>query len=143
VKWEGIVVDPIGAILAVLVFKMAMAPDFIVGRSETFEALGMMIVVGVIGALVVAKIVEFLLARHLVPDFLQPVFLLAVVAVTFTVSNLMEKEAGLLSVTVLGMALANQKKAPVRHILEFKENLRTLIISSLFITLAGRVTFYE
>ncbi len=139
VKWEGIVVDPVGAILAVLVFKVAMAPDLSAARVETLQAIGIMIAVGVIGALVVAKGVELLLKHHLVPDYLQPVFLLSVVAVAFTVSNQVEKEAGLLTVTVLGIALANQRSVSVRHILEFKENLRTLIISSLFIILSGRI----
>ena len=139
VKWEGIVVDPIGAILGVLVFKVAMAGDMEAAQSETLQSLGIMIAVGVIGALVIAKLVELLLKHHLVPDYLQPVFLLAVVAVAFTVSNEFEKEAGLLTVTVLGIALANQRGAFVHHILEFKENLRTLIISSLFIVLSGRI----
>ena len=138
-KWEGIVVDPIGAILGVLVFKVAMASDLEAAQNETLQSIGVLIAVGVIGALIIAKIVEFLLKHHLVPDYLQPVFLLSVVAVAFTISNKFEKEAGLLTVTVLGIALANQKHAFVRHILEFKENLRTLIISSLFIVLSGRI----
>lgn len=132
-------VDPIGAILAVLVFKVAMAPNLEEARTETLQSLGIMIVVGVVAALVIAKLVELLLKHHKVPDYLQPVFLLAVVAVAFTVSNFFEKEASLLTVTVLGIALANQRSVSVQHILEFKENLRTLIISSLFLILSGRI----
>lgn len=139
VKWEGIVVDPIGAILAVLVFKIAIAGDFVSAQGELLQAIGVMFAVGIIGALLLAKGVELLLRNHLVPDYLQPVFLLAVVALAFTGSNLVEKEAGLLTVTVLGIALANQRSVSVRHILEFKENLRILIISILFIVLSGRI----
>jgi NhaP-type Na+/H+ or K+/H+ antiporter len=130
VKWEGIVVDPIGAILGVLVFKVAMAPDMEAAGTETLRAVVVMLLVGVICALVLAKGVE---------DYLQPVFLLAVVAVAFTGSNAIENEAGLLTVTVLGIALANQRSVSVKHILEFKENLRTLIISVLFLVLSGRI----
>lgn len=140
VKWEGIVVDPIGAILAVLVFKVAMASDMATAQADSLKAIGIMLAVGIVGALVLAKIVEQLLKRHLVPDYLQPVFLLAVVALAFTASNMLEKEAGLLTVTVLGIALANQRSVSVRHILEFKENLRILIISILFIILSGRIS---
>ncbi|MCP5548652.1 MAG: cation:proton antiporter [Akkermansiaceae bacterium] len=139
VKWEGIVVDPIGAILGVLVFKVALAKDPAAAWGDTVQAVGVMVAVGVVGAVVLAKIVEILLRRHLVPDYLQPVFLLGVVAVAFTGSNMVEKEAGLLTVTVLGIALANQRSVSVRHILEFKENLRILIISLLFIVLSGRI----
>lgn len=143
VKWEGIVVDPIGAILAVLVFKIAIAGDYAAAQADTLKAIGIMIVVGILGALLLAKGVEILLRKHLVPDFLQPVFLLGVVAIAFTASNMIEKEAGLLTVTVLGIALANQRSVSVRHILEFKENLRILIISILFIVLSGRISAEE
>ncbi len=143
VKWEGIVVDPIGAILAVLVFKIALSGNVAEAQFETVKAILIMFAVGVIAALVLAKGVELLLRLHLVPDFLQPVFLLAVVALAFTASNLIEKEAGLLTVTVLGIALANQSSVSVKHILEFKENLRILIISILFIVLSGRISAPE
>lgn len=143
VKWEGIVVDPIGAILAVLVYKIAIAGNLAVAQAGVLQSLAIMLAVGVIGALVLAKGVELLLRNHLVPDYLQPVFLLAVVALAFTGSNMLEKEAGLLTVTVLGIALANQGSVSVRHILEFKENLRILIISILFIVLSGRISAAE
>ncbi len=139
VKWEGIVVDPIGAILGVLVFKVAMASNLAAAWTQTLQAIGIMIVVGVAGAWLLAKAVELILKHNLVPDFLQPVFLLALVAVAFTCSNLIEKETGLLTVTVMGIFLANQRSVSVRHILEFKENLRTLIISVLFLVLSGRI----
>lgn len=138
-KWEGIVVDPIGAILAVLLFQLAVAGDFELASGSLLQSFATMLGVGVVGALVLGKITELLLKHHLIPDFLQPVFLLAVVAVAFTASNYFEREAGLLTVTVLGIALANQRSVSVRHILEFKENLRVLIISSLFIVLSGRI----
>ena len=138
VKWEGIVVDPIGAILAVLVFQIAAGG----GGDEAFTtiliALGKTLLVGVALAVVLGKIIELLLKHHLIPDFLEVVFLLAVVAGAFALANKIQPEAGLLTVTVLGIVLANQKSVSVRAILEFKEHLRTLIISILFIILSGR-----
>lgn len=107
VKWEGIVVDPIGAILGVLVFKVAMATSVTSVWTQTAQSIVIMVVVGVLGAIVLGKGVELLLKHHLVPDYLQSVFLMALVAVAFTVSNLIEKESGLLTVTVLGIVLAS------------------------------------
>lgn len=83
------------------------------------------------------------MSRHLIPDFLESMFFLALVGVAFAGSNAIQHEAGLLTVTVLGVALANQKKVSVRHILEFKENLRVLIISLLFLMLSGRIGISE
>jgi NhaP-type Na+/H+ or K+/H+ antiporter len=139
VKWEGIVVDPIGAILAVLVFQVAVAGGFGAASETLFIALGKTLLVGVVLAVVLAKLIELLLKHHLIPDFLESVFLLAIVAVAFAVSNWIQQESGLLTVTVLGIALANQKSVSVREILEFKEHLRVLIISLLFILLSGRI----
>ncbi len=142
-KWEGIVVDPIGAILALLVFQVAIAGGVQSASESVFLTLGKTILVGIVVAIALAKVIEILLRRHLIPDFLESVFLLAVVAVAFAASNGIQEESGLLTVTVLGIALANQKSVSVRDILEFKENLRVLIISLLFILLSGRIASEE
>lgn len=139
VKWEGIVIDPIGAILAVLVYQVAIAGNVEAAKDEILMALGLTLLVGVILALILAKVIELMLKHHLIPDYLHSVFLLAVTAVAFAASNAVQAESGLLTCTVLGIALANQKSVSVKHILEFKENLRVLIISILFIILSGRV----
>lgn len=140
IKWEGILNDPIGAILAVLVFEAILAggftgrPDF-AAAAKFFSSVGMSSLCGVAGAAVFVALLHF----HWVPDFLQNPFSLMMVVVVFTVSNSFQAESGLLAVTVMGITMANQKIYPVRHIIEFKENLRVLIISSLFILLGARL----
>ena len=143
VKWEGIIVDPIGAILAVFVYQAAIAGNVDAAKEEILHALGMTLLVGVVMAFILAKIIEFMLKHHLIPDYLHSVFLLAVTAIAFAASNSIQAESGLLTSTVLGIALANQKSVSVKHILEFKENLRVLIISVLFIVLSGRIAISE
>jgi len=143
IKWEGIVNDPLGAILAVLIFEI-----IITGNMQTSS---LIIILGVIKALVSglvigvagAGIMILLLKRYLIPDFLQNPVSLMVVIVCYFITNMIQMEAGLLTVTVMGVALANQKMVSIKHILEFKENLRVLLISSLFIILAARVSFEE
>ena len=139
VKWEGIVVDPIGAILALLVFEFSLLGWNDHAKHEYLIIAGKLIGAGVVFPIVLAKGLLFLLKRHLIPDFLHSVFLLAVVAGSFAAANEIQAESGLLTVTVLGMALVNQKAVSVRHIIEFKENLQVLIISLLFIMLSGRI----
>lgn len=139
VKWEGIVVDPIGAILALLVYEFALLGWNDYAKNEYLIIGAKLIALGVVFPIVLAKALIFMLKKHLIPDYLHSVFLLAVVAGSFAIANNFQHEAGLLTVTVLGMALSNQKKVSVRHILEFKENLQVLIISLLFIMLSGRI----
>ncbi len=139
VKWEGIVNDPIGAMMAVLVFEIIIAGGF---QSISGHA-GLVIVTTIIdgtffGALG-AGIMYITLKKHWIPDYLQnPVTLMILIAI-FTSSNLLQHESGLLAVTIMGIILANQKSVRVKHIVEFKENLQVLLISTLFILLAARL----
>jgi len=138
-KWEGILIDPIGAVLAVLVLEVVLAGGFEV--AWTVGALGLLrtLVVGVLVAAVSARLMIGLLARRWVPEYLQSPLSLVLVVAAFAGSNVLEPESGLLTVTLMGVVMANQRSVNVRHIIEFKENLRVLLISSLFIILAARL----
>ena len=146
VKWEGIVIDPIGAVLAVLVFgatfAAAEAGIETVSLESAVQSGLLLLKIVAIGVSIAAIASWFLIAslkRYWIPDFLHnPVFLVASLA-TFTLSELLQRESGLVTVTVLGIVLANQKSVPVKHVVEFKENLRVLLISCLFIVLSARV----
>jgi len=144
IKWEGIIIDPIGAVLAVLVFEVIISGGFekataLVVVVSIFKTL----ITGTLLGLAGAKLVVVILKRHWVPDFLQNPVSLMIVVFVFVCSNVFQIESGLLSVTIMGIALANQKWVSIRHIVEFKENLRVLFISSLFIILAARLTLHE
>jgi NhaP-type Na+/H+ or K+/H+ antiporter len=138
-KWEGIVNDPIGAVLAALVFEVVLQPPrrgvFAASAWELSEALVIGIGFGTLGAVTVVQ----MLRRYLAPDYLHSALVLALVLVLFASSNALQHEAGLITVTVMGIILANQRAASVRHVVEFKENLRVLLISTLFIVLAARI----
>ncbi len=138
-KWEGIVNDPIGAMMAVLVFEIIMSGGF----SNITGSAGLIILqtifygtaLGAMGA----GLIYIMLKKHWIPDYLQNPFTLMVVVGAFTASNSLQHESGLLAVTAMGIILANQKSVRVQHIIEFKENLQVLLISALFILLASRL----
>jgi len=136
-KWEGITIDPIGAILAVLVFGAIIAGE---PQDATVLVIGNLLLTvtvgGIIGALG-AVIVVLMLRSYLIPDFLHSAVTLTMAVGAFVASNLLQADSGLLAVTLMGIILANQKTVGVRHIIEFKENLRVLLISFLFILLAA------
>ncbi len=138
-KWEGIVIDPIGAILAVLVFEAIMAGGG--QEAASLVALGIIktLAFGTVIGLAGAAVIVLLLKYYWMPDFLHNVVSLAIVVAAFIASNNLQTDSGLLAVTVMGIALANQKTAHISHIMEFKNNLRMLLISGLFILLAARL----
>lgn len=139
VKWEGIVNDPIGAMLAVLVFEVIVAGGFQRGISVTVLGVVKAVFLGGSIGLAGAALIVLLLRRYWVPDFLQNPLSLTIVLAVFTGANAFQRESGLLAVTVMGIALASQKLVALRHIIEFKEILRVLLISALFVTLAARL----
>lgn len=135
--WEGIAIDPVGAVLAVLVFEgfglggTAATGHALIGLLKT------VVIGGGLGALGGWTLVQ-LLKHYVLPDHLQIPVAVGLVVGIFVLSNWGQHESGLLAVTVMGVWAANSGVS-VRHILEFKEHLRVLLISSLFILLASQL----
>jgi len=142
-KWEGILIDPVGAMLAVLVFEGILAGH--VGPAMHDAALGILktVVIGAAIGLVGAFVLTQLLRRYWVPDHLHSPVALALAVGAYALTNQFQHEGGLLTVTVMGALLGNQRQVSIRHILEFKENLRILMISAVFVLLAARVRIDE
>ncbi|MEE9394881.1 MAG: sodium:proton antiporter [Planctomycetota bacterium] len=138
-KWEGIVIDPIGATLALLVFEALVAT----GRQEALLAaakgIGMTLLVGLSLGAIGAALIYVLMRRYWMPDYLQIPVILASVVGLFALSEELQHESGFLTVTAMGALLGNQKQVAIGHIVEFKENLRVLLIASLFIILSARL----
>ncbi len=138
-KWEGILVDPVGAVLALLVFEAVLPGAEGSAPMKALTGFGRTALVG--AGLGTAGALSLALAfrRYWVPDRLQNAVTLVLVIGLFTLSNHLQHESGLLTVTVMGVVLANQQGVHLRHIMEFKENLQVLLISALFILLASRI----
>lgn len=138
-RWEGIVIDPIGAILAVMCFAVVRADEFGQGTLSALQALGLAVVIGGLAGTGSAVLVILGLRRFWIPDSLQSVATLALLVAACTLSSHFQEESGLLAATVMGIVLANQKHVSVDHIIEFKESLTVLLISGLFVVLAARL----
>ncbi len=142
-KWEGIVIDPIGAVLAALVFEAVTGNGLQGAISHTLAGLFMTAAFGGAVGLAAALLLMQLLKRFLIPDYLENIVILTVVLVSFTISNVQIHESGLVAVTVLGVILANQKSVTMHHVLLFKENLQVLLLSVLFILLGSKLKIQD
>lgn len=134
---EGALIDPLGAILTVLVFQALFESEEGTGgiALQVLTTLGIGAGIGLIAALLLVSA----LARYLIPDQLHNVTTLACVILAFAVANGIREESGLVAVTAMGIAVASQSRVPVRHVLEFNETLRILFISGLFVLLGARI----
>lgn len=142
-RWEGIVIDPIGAILAVLAYELVVATGQDGALLHTLWLFFQTIAVGAaIGGAVALALAE-LLRRHLIPEYLRSFLVLSFVVGEFVLANGLSEESGLVAVTATGIVLANRKGVRTDDILHFKENLSVMLISGLFIVLAARLQMEE
>nr|WP_297348612.1 sodium:proton antiporter [uncultured Glaciecola sp.] len=136
-RWEGIIIDPIGALLAVLVFEYIVSTQD--ALTHTLYAFGLTVSIGFGVGIAVGYFLGLALRHHWIPHYLMNTAVLTIMLGAFAGSNLIAHESGLLTVTVMGMWMANMKNVDVDDILEFKETLSVLLISGLFILLASRI----
>ncbi len=136
-KWEGIVNDPLGALLAVLVYEYFI-------HAERGQVLGQVLagvvwaaMAGVVSGGAAAFVVGMAYRRGQVPEFLKPPILLAMVLVVYVLANRFQDEAGLLAVTVFGLALGNMNLPSIVQLRRFKESLTVLLVSATFILLTA------
>lgn len=139
-KWEGILIDPIGALIAVLVFEFILSGED--GQHFTLHALssfGKIVLIGISFGFTAAHFLNILIKKKLIPHYLLNVFTLALALSVFVFSDLLAGESGLLAVVVMGMVLGNLNIPKIEGILDFKESLSVLLISILFIILSASI----
>lgn len=140
-KWEGIINDPIGALLAILVFEYATYS----GTDLTFTGN----VASLTASAAAAGAIGFGCGRALavafrrgwVPEFLKAPVILAVVLACYEAANLIQTEAGLLSVTAMGVTLANARVHSIEEVRRFKENIAIILVSAVFVVLTATLTW--
>lgn len=138
-KWEGIVNDPTGALCAVIAYEYFRKLNESPGASIV-EVVPPLIIAAIIAGLIgyaAARLIAFLFPRGAIPEFLKVPVLFSTVIAVFVLTNAIEHEAGLVAVTVMGIALANMGVTSIRSIHPFKENIAVLLVSGIFILLAS------
>jgi len=144
-KWEGIVNDPTGALCAVIAYeyfrRVAETPD-----ASLFEVVPPLIIAAILSGLIgygAARLIAYLFPRGAIPEYLKVPVLFTTVIAVFVLTNLIEHEAGLVAVTVMGVALANMEVSSIRSIHPFKENVAVLLVSGIFILLSSSLDWEE
>jgi len=143
-KWEGILIDPLGALIAVLMYEFILSSKHGVDYPmEVFQDFFITISAGIVSGGLGAFFLYSLIKNNALPGYLQNVFTLALVIFTFAISEMIHAEAGLMAATVMGIALANVKLEELKKILSFKEDISVILISVLFILLSSRIDIIQ
>lgn len=146
-KWEGILIDPVGALAAVLVYEFivaSMGGEGLVHFSQAaFVTFINELAVGTSLGIGSALFLKYMIKKDWIPHYLLNVFTLALVLLVFVLSDIVAHESGLLTVVVMGMTLANLNVPNIKEILDFKESLTVLLISILFVLLSANIDIAE
>ncbi|MFP4614713.1 MAG: cation:proton antiporter [Thiohalorhabdus sp.] len=142
VKWEGIINDPLGALLAILSFEYALGLGTGSGEGTIWE-----LSIQLLGALVFASVLGGgaglalgrLFRTGLVPEFLKAPGLLAFVMLVYVVANTLLHEAGLLAATAMGLVMGNMELADALDLRRFKENIVVFLVTLLFVLLTADI----
>lgn len=138
-RFEGIMVDPIGVIMAILVLGVISSYH----GQQSYMAVGielieLLFIAGCVG-LLLGYGLGHALRRHIIPDYLNNIAVLTLVVSAYAIANLVDEGSGLLTVTIMGITLANMSQLYIKDIIGFKESLSLLLISGLFILLSARL----
>jgi len=136
-KWEGIVNDPIGAVLAVLVYEYLLYRAGGLPPQVLFLSLAAAVTSALVLGAATGYGVSILFRKGHVPEYLKPPLLLASVLAVYSVSNLLFREAGLIAATVMGVTVGNMALPSIGELRRFKEYLTILLVSGIFILLSA------
>jgi len=139
-KWEGILIDPIGALVAVLIFEFISIEGDVGYSKQALLEFGKILLIGFSFGISGGYALYFAIKRKWIPHYLLNVVALSVVLLIFVESDIFAHESGLLSVVVMGMFLGNSDLPNLKELLYFKESLSVLLISILFILLAANIS---
>lgn len=135
-RGEGILIDPVGAILAVIVLEFLLTAESTVwngllGFLERFLVGG---AIGFAGGWILGKVLG---TGRMVADELANLFVLGWVIGLFALSQAIAPESGILAVVLAGMTVRREAVRHERLLRRFKGQLSVLFISILFILLAA------
>ena len=139
-KWEGIVNDPVGALLAVGAYEYIRYTQ--AGESLQF-AFGMLVFAAVLGTVVGVASgygLAWAFRKGHIPEYLKAPVVMAWVLLIYVLANELAEETGLLAVTAMGITMANTKYAAMVEMRRFKETIAVLLVSGVFVILTATLT---
>jgi hypothetical protein len=138
-QWEAIVNDPVGALAAVLAFEVVLVLRTAASVGEAMQALAIGIVVATVLGIASGWGIAGAFRNGYVPEYMKVPVLFVVLLGVFAVSDAILHESGLLTVTIMGLWIANAGLPSYVELRRFKEHATVLLVSGVFILLAANM----
>jgi NhaP-type Na+/H+ or K+/H+ antiporter len=136
---EGVLIDAIGSVLAVVVLDVALNPTF--STFAVVSDLGLRLGIGgVLGAIAGWLLGKFLQRATFLAEDTKSAVVVAAVLALFGIAQKIQSESGLTAVVLMGIVLRASEIPNSRALLKFKSQLVALIVSVLFILLSANLS---
>ncbi len=136
-KWEGIINDPLGVMLAVIVYQYFLYSGEGGGLGVALTSLLTAVVVAVLIGGGGGYLLGTFFRRGWVPEYLKAPMIIAVALGVYALSHLVLHESGLLAVTVMGVVMGNMGLRSIEEMRRFKEYITIILVSFLFVILTA------
>ncbi|PIC71575.1 sodium:proton exchanger [Sporosarcina sp. P17b] len=138
-KWEGIIVDPAGPLLALFAYEVikVLTNDHL-SMNYLLNFFGGAALAALLG-LVMGLLISVMANRGQFPEYLKSPVILAFVLLCFTMAEVIMHETGMLAVTVMGLVLGRSKRyvSSIGNVGHFVENVSVMLTSTVFILLTA------
>lgn len=139
-KWEGVVNDPIGVLLAVFIFEYYLTKTSSLAFSEIALSIGGPVLASIAIGVGGGFFIKYMFQWEMCPEFLKVPVILCFILLIYGMANLIQEEAGLLAVTVFGFTLCNVGLGIIHELRRFKEYISIFLLSTVFIVLTATLT---
>lgn len=136
-KWEGIINDPIGAVIAVIVYEYIIYSGKFAGTAIVVSSLFRIIIISLALSYFVRYLILWMTKRALIPEFLKIPFLISSILLLFIFSDQLEAGAGLLTITIFGVLLGNSNYSSLKEVKRFGESVSVFTVSAVFIIISA------
>ncbi|WP_411842501.1 cation:proton antiporter [Salinicoccus sp. HZC-1] len=140
-KWEGIILDPVGPLLALLSFYVFQVLGNGSGGSFILEFLVGFAVAAILG-FGGSLLFRWLIKKEIIPQNLMAPIQFAFILLIFSINEAVLHESGLLSVTIFGLAMARMKNRNLvyKQSDHFIEEISLILVSTVFILITSSLT---
>ena len=140
---EGVLIDPIGALLVVFVLQIVTRPalDTVTHEAGLVAAsLSFGLVAGLVAGALLVLAIRY---RVLVASGFEHIFTLSAVVLLFEACGAVVEESGLMAVTVAGIVVGNFETGVGGELREFKDRLTVMLVGVLFVLLVANVALVD
>ncbi|WP_153461707.1 MULTISPECIES: sodium:proton antiporter [Sediminibacillus] len=141
-KWEGIIVDPFGPLLALFAYEVIKVLTIDSLQFDYLLKFFFSALIAVVFGYAIGMAVSIMISKGIFPEYLKSPIMLAFVLICFTAAEVIMHETGMLAVTVMGLTLARTKRyvSSIGNISHFVENISVMLTSTIFILLTASLS---